>query len=96
MSEFGRRLKANESAGTDHGHGNVFFALGGNIQGGRIYGKWPGLANEQLDQGVDLAVSTDYRLPLAKILARRLKNPAIQEVFPDFKAGNFLGIARSP
>src|ERR1700709_544101 len=49
MSEFGRRLKANKSNGTDHGHGNVMLVLGGNVNGGKMYGQWPGLQNEQLD-----------------------------------------------
>jgi uncharacterized protein (DUF1501 family) len=71
LSEFGRRLRANKSNGTDHGHGGVAFVLGTGIKGGQMYGRWPGLETPQLDQGVDLAVTTDYReilsaaLPLA-------------------------------
>jgi uncharacterized protein (DUF1501 family) len=85
MSEFGRRLKANRSGGTDHGLGNVMLAIGQNVRGGRMYGNWPGLATEQLDNGVDLAVTTDYRTVLSEILAKRMGNPNLGPIFPDFK-----------
>ena len=62
MSEFGRRLGRNASNGTDHGHGNVMLVLGGNVNGGKIYGNWPGL--QDLDQGQDLRITTDYRVVL--------------------------------
>ncbi len=92
MSEFGRRLKSNESGGTDHGHGNLMLTLGGNIQGGKVYGKWPGLANEVLDSGADLAVTTDYRTVLSEILLHRLGNSKIEKVFPGFELKNPLGL----
>lgn len=91
MSEFGRRLKANKSNGTDHGHGNVMFALGGNVNGGKMYGQWPGLQNEQLDNQVDLAVTTDYRNVLGEIVVKRLSNPKIGYIFPGFKDYKPLG-----
>ncbi len=93
MSEFGRRLKANKSGGTDHGHGNVMLALGGNVNGGKMYGKWPGLSNDQLDNNVDLAVTTDYRTVLSEIVVRRLRNPKLGYIFPnlkEYKPLNFL------
>ena len=68
LSEFGRRLRANKSNGTDHGHGGVSFVLGAGVRGGRMYGRWPGLETRQLDEGVDLAVTTDYRAILAGAL----------------------------
>jgi len=68
MTEFGRRVRANKSNGTDHGHGSCWLALGDGIRGGRMLGRWPGLATPQLDQGVDLAVTTDYRQILAEVL----------------------------
>ncbi len=85
MSEFGRRLKANKSGGTDHGHGNVMFALGGNVNGGKMYGKWPGLSNDQLDNNVDLAVTTDYRTVLSEIVVRRLRNSKLGYIFSGLK-----------
>jgi uncharacterized protein (DUF1501 family) len=85
MSEFGRRLKSNKSNGTDHGHGNAMLILGGNVKGGKMYGRWPGLDNEQLDNHVDLAVTTDYRTVLSEIIVRRLANPKLGYIFPGYK-----------
>jgi uncharacterized protein (DUF1501 family) len=90
MSEFGRRLKANKSHGTDHGYGNALLVLGGKVKGGAMYGQWPGLATEQLDNGVDLAVTTDYRAILSEICAKRLKAPSVQTIFPGFKQSQLL------
>jgi len=78
LSEFGRRLRANKSNGTDHGHGGVAFVLGAGVRGGRMYGRWPGLETAQLDEGVDLAVTTDYRA----ILAGALGIAGLPAVFP--------------
>ncbi len=83
MTEFGRRLRANLSQGTDHGHAAVMLALGGGITGGRMYGTWPGLAPDALDHGVDLAVTTDYRAVLGEIVQRRF-GTAPATVFPGF------------
>ena len=94
MSEFGRRLKANKSGGTDHGHGNVMLALGGNVNGGHMFGKWPGLSNEQLDNNVDLAVTTDYRTVLSEIVVRRLQNKKLGYIFPGLKEYKPLGFLR--
>jgi uncharacterized protein (DUF1501 family) len=91
MSEFGRRLKANESGGTDHGHGNIMLVLGKGIRGGRLHGAWPGLGNDQLDQHADLAITTDYRQVLAEILEKRLKCSASQ-IFPDWLSTAPLGL----
>jgi len=92
MSEFGRRLKANESGGTDHGHGNLMMILGSGIRGGRCIGSWPGLANDQLDQHADLSITTDYRQPLSEILQSRMRGADIAKIFPGFEPGNALGI----
>lgn len=83
MSEFGRRLAENGNAGLDHGHGQAMFFLGGGINGGTVYGQWPGLGAGSLDSG-DLAVTTDYRHPLHEIVSRRLSNTRVNEVFPGF------------
>jgi uncharacterized protein (DUF1501 family) len=92
MSEFGRRLKENANRGTDHGHGNVMFVLGGNVNGGQVYGQWPGLATDQLYDRADLAITTDYRRVLSEILIRRLGNPKLGTVFPGYENYTPLGI----
>lgn len=81
MSEFGRRVAENASAGTDHGHGNFMLVMGGGAQGGQVYADWPTLAPEALNDG-DLAITTDYRDVLAEILSLRLNNQAVDRVFP--------------
>jgi uncharacterized protein (DUF1501 family) len=83
MSEFGRRVQENASQGTDHGHGNFMLLMGGGVQGGQVFAKWPTLAPEALNDG-DLAITTDYRDVLAEIVSQRLLNPAIDQVFPNF------------
>ncbi len=91
MSEFGRRLKENGNQGTDHGHGNVMMVFGEQVNGGQVFGKWPGLANEQLFEHADLAVTTDFRNVLAEIVSKRLALPSITKIFPTFKMGSSLG-----
>jgi len=93
MSEFGRRLKENASRGTDHGHGNLMFALGDKIVGGKVYGRWPGLLNEQLYQRADLAVTTDYRAVLSEILEKRLGDERASTIFPGYVDPARLGLA---
>lgn len=82
MSEFGRTARQNGTGGTDHGHGNVMFVLGGGIQGGKIYGQWPGLADHQLNEGRDLAVTTDFRQVLAEATQHALGTRDLATVFP--------------
>jgi uncharacterized protein (DUF1501 family) len=84
MSEFGRRVAENGSMGVDHGHGNVFFAMGRNIVGGRVLANWPGLGAGQLYQNLDLKVTIDYRDLLAEIVQKRLGNPNTGQVFPSY------------
>jgi uncharacterized protein (DUF1501 family) len=88
VSEFGRTMRENGNAGTDHGHGNVMWVMGGPVKGGKVYGEWPGLGPAQLYQGRDLAVTTDYRHPLALIAERhlRLGDPALAKIFPGMPA----------
>ena len=85
MSEFGRRASENGSLGTDHGHGSMMMVLGGNVQGGKVHGEWPGMREGQLIGPGDLAVTTDYRDVLAEILLKRLNNPATDEIFPEYE-----------
>ena len=94
MSEFGRRVAENGGGGTDHGAGNLMFVLGGNINGGQIYGEWPGLHPDQLIGPGDLPVTTDYRTVLAELVAKRLQNPQLDKVFPGFAPPKWLGIAK--
>ena len=84
MSEFGRRASENGSLGTDHGHGSMMMVLGGNVDGGKVHGEWPGLRAGQLIGPGDLAVTTDYRDVLSEILVKRLNNSAASDVFPNY------------
>lgn len=86
ISEFGRTVHENGNAGTDHGHANAIWLLGGAVNGGRVYGDWPGLADAALYQNRDLAVTTDYRSVLAAVVARhlRLSDRALAAIFPGF------------
>src|ERR1700710_1757450 len=82
MSEFGRTARQNGTGGTDHGHANVMFVLGGTVKGGKVYGKWPGLSDEQLNEGRDLAVTTDFRRVLGEAAYRTLGAKNMEMVFP--------------
>ncbi len=84
MSEFGRRLRANTSGGTDHGYGNAMMVLGAGIKGGQMLGAWPGLANDALDDRADLAITTDYRHILAAVMRQHMQADNIADLFPDF------------
>jgi uncharacterized protein (DUF1501 family) len=90
MSEFGRTARENGTRGTDHGHANVMFVMGGAVRGGKVYGRWPGLANEQLYEQRDLALTTDFRQVMAEAVARQLGNPRPERVFPGFRNPGFL------
>jgi uncharacterized protein (DUF1501 family) len=95
MSEFGRRIKANESGGTDHGHGGLMMVLGDGVNGGQAFGRWPGLATEQLDEGMDLAVTTDFRDVLASVLVQHGAADGLASVFPHHKAQLIEGLFRA-
>jgi len=95
MSEFGRTVEENGNAGTDHGHGSLMMVLGGPVQGGKIYGQWPGLEKEQLFEGRDLAVTTDFRAVLSELISGHLGQKDLSTVFPNFRPGGPLGLLRS-
>jgi uncharacterized protein (DUF1501 family) len=84
MSEFGRTVRENGNRGTDHGHATAMLVLGGPVRGGRVAGRWPGLAREQLHEGRDLAVTTDFRNLFAEIAVHHLGVPATTPLFPGF------------
>jgi uncharacterized protein (DUF1501 family) len=90
LSEFGRRVAPNGAGGTDHGRGSAALVLGGGIRGGKVYARWPGLAADALDHDGNLPVTTDFRDVLAEIVDRRLRNPQVDRIFPDY-APNYLG-----
>lgn len=92
MSEFGRTAKENGDRGTDHGHANVMFVLGGDIRGGSIYGDWPGLEPEQLYEGRDLNLTTDFRDVLAELVAHHLGNHNLSAVFPGYTRPKFRNL----
>jgi uncharacterized protein (DUF1501 family) len=84
MSEFGRTVRENGNRGTDHGHATAMLVAGGSVRGGRIHGRWPGLSPEQLFEGRDLAVTTDFRDLFAEVAARHLGIPRTAPLFPGF------------
>lgn len=97
MSEFGRTAKENGNRGTDHGHANCMFVMGGDVKGGKVYGKWPGLDDHQLNEGRDLALTSDFRSVVSEILARHMGVRDLAPVFPGFTANahTFPGVMRS-
>jgi uncharacterized protein (DUF1501 family) len=94
MSEFGRTARDNGNRGTDHGHANVMFVLGGLVKGGKVYGRWPGLDQSQLYEGRDLALTTDFRQVLGEAISQHMGNKNLQEVFPgyDNQPAKFLSL----
>jgi len=97
MSEFGRTAKENGNRGTDHGHANCMFVMGGNVNGGKVYGRWPGLNEGQLNEGRDLTLTTDFRSVLGEILSGHLSVRDLSPVFPNFSNDpqKFSGLLRS-
>jgi uncharacterized protein (DUF1501 family) len=95
MSEFGRTARQNGTGGTDHGHANAMFVLGGRVKGGKVYGRWPGIADHQLNEGRDLAVTTDFRQVLGEAVANSMGATNLDLVFPGarLKPDRFLRFA---
>ncbi len=96
MSEFGRTAHENGNRGTDHGHANCMFVMGGPVRGGKVYGRWPGLNKEQLYEGRDLALTTDFRIVLGEVIDHHLGNKDLKAAFPGFDNDprKFLGVLR--
>jgi len=97
MSEFGRTAKENGNRGTDHGHANCMFVMGGGVKGGQVYGRWPGLNDHQLNEGRDLALTTDFRSVLGEILTKHIAVADLKPVFPGFDNSphKFPGLIRT-
>lgn len=96
MTEFGRTIRQNGSGGTDHGHSSCLFVMGGRVKGGKVYGEWPGLGNDQLYEGRDLALTTDFRNVFAEVAASHLGASNVGSIFPGFDTAktNFRGFIR--
>lgn len=94
MSEFGRTARQNGTGGTDHGHANVMFVLGGQVRGGKVYGSWPGLDKEHLNEGRDLAVTTDFREVIGETVTSALGVRSLERIFPGMTPdrSRYLGI----
>ncbi len=94
MSEFGRTAHENGNRGTDHGHATAFFVLGGGVKGGKVYGKWPGLAPEQLNEGRDLKLTTDFRTVFSEVAVKHLGATRVEKIFPGYAGGSkeWLGL----
>ncbi|MGO9591281.1 MAG: DUF1501 domain-containing protein [Candidatus Acidiferrales bacterium] len=97
MSEFGRTAHENGNRGTDHGHANCMFVMGGDVKGGKVYTRWPGMSDGQLYQDRDLAVTTDYRSVLGEIMTKHLGDRDLTTVFPRFENDpqQFLGLVKA-
>jgi len=93
MSEFGRTARENGGRGTDHGHGNAMIVVGNSVKGGKVYGDWKGLKNDQLNEGRDLAVTTDFRDVFAEAAQKHLGSKDLNKLFPSYSAeqGKFRG-----
>lgn len=94
MTGFGRTCQENGNTGTGHGHGGAMFALGGKVKGGKVWGRWPGLAENSLYEGRDLAVTTDFRDVFAEALESQLGFEVPRAFFPQFQRGKALGFLR--
>jgi uncharacterized protein (DUF1501 family) len=92
MSEFGRTARENGNRGTDHGHANVMFVLGGPVRGGKVYGRWPGLAPELLHEDRDLNLTTDFRAVCSEAIARHLGQKDLSKIFPGYRSSAPLGL----
>ena len=92
MSEFGRAVAENGNRGTDHGHGNAMMVIGGGVRGGKVYGRWPGLAREQRYEGRDLAVTTDFRAVFAEVVRGHLGAHGHADRLPRVHAARAAGV----
>ncbi len=92
MSEFGRMARQNGNGGTDHGHAGAMFVIGGPVKGKKVFGRWPGLRREQLYQGRDLALTTDFRAVFSEVVSAHLGAARLDVLFPGFRSGAPMGL----
>ncbi|CDM65949.1 MAG: DUF1501 domain-containing protein [Pyrinomonas methylaliphatogenes] len=92
MSEFGRTARENGNRGTDHGHANAMFVIGGATRGGRVYCDWPGLKSDQLNEGRDLALTTDFRDVFGELAQKHLRVTDLRTIFPGYTPAKFRGL----
>ncbi|HEX2781806.1 MAG TPA: DUF1501 domain-containing protein, partial [Gemmatimonadaceae bacterium] len=94
MSEFGRMARENGNRGTDHGHAGAMFVIGGAVRGGKVHGRWPGLAPEQLHEGRDLALTTDFRAVFAEVATKHMSAARSESLFPGYamESSQWLGV----
>ena len=85
MSEFGRMVQQNGNGGTDHGHAGAMFVIGGSVHGNRVHGHWPGLEPEQLHEGRDLALTTDFRTVFGEVVSKHMGADHLERIFPGFE-----------
>ena len=95
LTYFGRRVRENGNRGTDHGSAQAMMVCGGNINGGKVYGSFPGISNADLYLNADLAVTTDFRRPLSDIVTNHLGNSEIPTVFPGYNGNNNMGLIKN-
>ncbi len=94
MTEFGRTVRQNGTGGTDHGRGSCNFILGNDVNGGMVHGIVKPLAVENLEDGRDLAVTTDFRAVFSEVADKHLKINSDNVLFPDWK-GTKIGVMKS-
>ena len=95
MSEFGRAVSENGNRGTDHGHGNAMMILGGGVKGGKVYGKWPGLARDKRYEGRDLQITTDFRDVFAELVTHHLGARDLTKIFPGYAYKQPVGFLKT-
>ena len=86
MTEFGRTARENGNGGTDHGHAGSMFVIGGDVKGRAVHGRWPGLAPDVLNDGRDLALTTDFRAVFGEIVGTHLGGNQLSRIFPGYQA----------
>lgn len=93
MTEFGRTVKQNGTYGTDHGRGSCLFLLGNDVNGGIVHGNMPSLVKENLADGRDLPVTTDFRSVFSEVADTHLNIHNDKKLFPEWD-GTKIGVMK--